>query len=171
MAGMSRLQKGTTSQCWRWWKEGKEEMHWSKAVGGYGIKGRWSGWWDYQTINMALPRDEMADVAADGVKKRDRSPSSEGGVKERADEGEYNHFTFFPILLRVYLRLCVSPFHHVKLCVFSASFHCIFTPFHHNQMKVFIVTPFHHCVSPFNHVKLCVFSAPLHHIHFTIAPY
>ena len=47
-------------------------------------------------INMALPRDDMADVAADGVKKLDRYPSSEGGVKERADEGEYNRFTFFP---------------------------------------------------------------------------
>ena len=44
---------------------------------------------------------DTADAAADGFKKRYWPPLSEGGVKERSDEGEYNHFA---ILKRGYLR-------------------------------------------------------------------
>ena len=36
---------------------------------------------------------EVMDAVPDGVKKQASSPSSEGDVKERADEGEYNHVT------------------------------------------------------------------------------
>ena len=39
---------------------------------------------------------DTADAADDGFKKRYRSPLSEGGVKERSDEGEYNHFAILP---------------------------------------------------------------------------
>ena len=114
---------------------------------------------------------ETADSAADGFKKRARSPSSGGRVKERSDEGKYNHFTILPVCIE---NISASVFHHFTMWnyVHSLNHFTIFvTPFHHNEMKFFIVTPFNHCVSPFHHVNFCVFYAPLHHTCFIVAPY
>ena len=47
-------------------------------------------------VNTALPRYETSDEAADKFKKWDRFPLLDGGAKERADEGDYNHFTILP---------------------------------------------------------------------------
>ena len=63
-------------------------------------------------INTAMPREKTSDSEAGGIKKRDRYPSSEGGVKERDDEGGYNRF--------IILSLCeedisASVFHHFTM--------------------------------------------------------
>ena len=55
---------------------------------------------------------ETADSAADGFKKRARSPSSEGSVKERSDEGKYNHFTILPFCIE---DISASVFHHFTM--------------------------------------------------------
>ena len=36
---------------------------------------------------------EATNAESDGVKNRDSSPSSEGGVKERVEKGGYNRFS------------------------------------------------------------------------------
>ena len=61
---------------------------------------------------MAPPRDKTSDSAADGVNMRARSPSSEGGVKERDDEGEYNRFTILPFCGE---GISASLFHHFAM--------------------------------------------------------
>ena len=55
---------------------------------------------------------EMVDAAADGVKKRARFPSSEGGVKERSGEGEYNHFAILPFFRE---DISARVFHHFTI--------------------------------------------------------
>ena len=72
------------------------------------------------TRNLPMITDaETMNEVADGIKKLARPQLFEGGVKEKADEGEYNHFT----ILRIgYLCYCVSLFHHVNLSLISASF-------------------------------------------------
>ena len=65
---------------------------------------------------------DTTDESDDEVNRWYLSPLLEGNVKERADEGEYN---IFSNLRRGCIRYCVLKFHHVKLCVFSATFYHI----------------------------------------------
>ena len=66
-------------------------------------------------INVVMPRDndaETADKEDDGFKNRDWYPSSEGGVKERFDKGEYNCIT---ILLFCEKDISTTAFHHFTM--------------------------------------------------------
>ena len=79
----------------------------SEGVGGDCGEIRRSTWHIPDTTDI-----ETANVADDGVKKQSRFPSSEGGVNERADEVEYNHFTIYPFFKEV---ISATVFHHFTM--------------------------------------------------------
>ena len=65
---------------------------------------------------------EKTNALEYGSKKQDWSQFLEVGVKETADEGEYYNFS---VLRKGFHHYCVTPFHHVKLCLFFVPLHNI----------------------------------------------
>ena len=97
-----------------------------------------------------------------------RGPWQRGLTKVIITVSPFHHFT---ILRRGYIFYFVSPFHHANLCVFSLHHSTIIiTQFNYNEVKVFIVTPFHHFATVFYHFNMwtCVYS--MHHCIIFVLP-